>query len=350
MPRMPSVPKSRGIVRGSARGTATATGSAARGTVIVTVTLGGLTARSVIPAGSVVLRPSSCGTRAEAVDVGRHHEGVAPQACQGRGRAAERHEDLVGREGVASDPPGARQDDAHAERPCRLGRLDCGRDSDRRDAQDIDPVRQHEADGAGHVGPGAADRERQRIDLDERLEVSASPSSVTVGVSSVIGPSSKPVAGVPVTIALIGSVRLVSWLPTRIGHVHARWLELDLADLDVPDVDRDEVHLLVDLEAARVDPDAGHGRDDLAHGGLGPGDRHLGRVHDRVVDVEARRLDAAVDLDGDGLRALRVEADGDLAGRPVEDLDLRDRASSRSPSRRCRSTRPGSCSRGRSRR
>ena len=45
---------------------------------------------------------------------------------------------------------------------------------------------------------------------------SASPSRVTVGVSSATEVSSKPVAGVPVTIALIGKVRLVSWLPTRI--------------------------------------------------------------------------------------------------------------------------------------
>ena len=55
------------------------------GTVIVTVTLGGFTAMSVIPAGSVVLRLSSMGPGAEAVDVGRDHESIA---LRGRSRSA----------------------------------------------------------------------------------------------------------------------------------------------------------------------------------------------------------------------------------------------------------------------
>ena len=45
--------------------------------------------------------------------------------------------------------------------------------------------------------------------------------------------------------------------------MHARRPERDLADLDPADVHGDEIDLLVHLEPARVDPDPGHGGDDL---------------------------------------------------------------------------------------
>ena len=48
------------------------------------------------------------GPRTEPVHVGRHDEGVALQAGQGRGRPAEGHDDLVGRESVRPVGLGAR--------------------------------------------------------------------------------------------------------------------------------------------------------------------------------------------------------------------------------------------------
>ena len=152
--------------------------------------------------------------------------------------------------------------------------------------------------------------------------MSASPSRVTVGVSSATEVSSNPVAGVPVTMALMGNGRLVSWLPMRI--VTCTLEGLSVTGLtSTPRTStatrstcwstfsplgsiRTRATAATTWFTADWVPDTVTWLD----------------VQDRVAHGEPGRLRAAVDLDGHDLGGQRVEPDGDLARGPVEDLDL----------------------------
>ena len=318
-PRMPSVPKSRamrsGLPTGDWDAAGDAEGEAGARSVTVTSTVSGLVSRpgSARRAGSRSTSTAVVPGR-EAGDVEVHDQGGRLEAVEVGDRPADGREDAVDVDRVVEVGALADELDARLERP---GRRDRAEDVTLTDTP-VSPI------GTTPVGRSRAASVVRVLDaplietgivltLTSVLSWSASPSTVTtVGVTVTVS-TSNPGAGVPVMTGFTGSVR--DWRSENTGSVtwtNAR-REVHRAD-PVPDaVDRDEVDVLVDVDAGLLDDDGARRLDDLVDQRLGPLHRDLLRLDVHDPDGQPGRRDPLLDLDGHGPLGELVELDVHVA-------------------------------------
>ena len=107
---------------------------------------------------------------------------------------------------------------------------------------------------------------------------SASPSTVTVGGSTVTVVTWNPGAAVPEIDRVDRERPALAVREDGDLDMHARRLEVDRTDRVAERIDRHDRELLVDVDAVRLDHDIDPGLDHPCHDRLRPGDLHLCRV------------------------------------------------------------------------